>query len=426
MTKILNRVFETTTTTGTGALTLLGAVTDFEAFRDQAAHGDKVAYVIVQSGAAWEAGIGTLSVGSPDTLSRDTVEESSNSDALVNFGAGTKNVFCAPSAAMLQGILDTFIGTSRPAFAPAGFKWIDNTAEPWLHKLYDGADDIVTGKIDPTNNKAWPAVGTIGDELVMDGKRLRLAKGADIASAATLVLGNDGNYFVITGSTGPVTAITVPAGTFFMLQFASTPQFNHHATNLNLPGGANITMAAGDRLIGFATADNQVHALDVIRASGVPLAGSSFGSALIHVRDEKAANTNGGTFTSGSDQVRVLNTVLTNEIAGASLATNQITLPAGKYYVEARAPAYKCGVHRALLYNASDSATLLLGANANAANADATDTHSFVSGRFTLAATKDVELRHRCATTQASNGLGNAHNFGGVEVYSDVRIWKVG
>ena len=89
------------------------------------------------------------------------------------------------------------------------------------------------------------------------------AKGADIVSAATLVLGTDGNMFDVTGSTGPITAITVPAGMLFMLQFDSTPTLTHHATNLNLPGGANITVAAGDRAVCFATAANQVDVISI-------------------------------------------------------------------------------------------------------------------------------------------------------------------
>lgn len=48
--------------------------------------------------------------------------------------------------------------------------------------------------------------------------------------------------------------------------------------------------------------------------------------------------THGGTFTAGAWRTRDLNTVLTNTISGASLSNNQITLPAGKYYVEASAP----------------------------------------------------------------------------------------
>ena len=111
----------------------------------------------------------------------------------------------------------------------------------------------------------------------MSGKSMYWAKGADIVSAATLVLGTDGNMFDVTGSTGPITAITVPAGMLFMLQFDSTPTLTHHATNLNLPGGADIIAAAGDRAICFATAANTVHVLEYVKADGTPLVGTSIG-----------------------------------------------------------------------------------------------------------------------------------------------------
>jgi len=93
-------------------------------------------------------------------------------------------------------------------------------------------------------------------------------KGADIVSATTLVLGTDGNYFDVTGNTGPIGTITVAAGTPFILQFDSTPVLTHNGTNLDLPGEADITAAVGDSLIGFATAANQVHVISYTRADG--------------------------------------------------------------------------------------------------------------------------------------------------------------
>lgn len=85
-----DRVQETTTTTGTGTITLAGAVSGFQSF---AAIGDaNTTYYTIQGGSQWEVGIGTYT-SSGTTLSRDTVLESSNSGSLVNFSAGTKNVF---------------------------------------------------------------------------------------------------------------------------------------------------------------------------------------------------------------------------------------------------------------------------------------------------------------------------------------------
>jgi len=87
-----DRVHETTTTTGTGTLNLAGAATGAQTFVAGVGNANTCYYVIYDGASAWETGIGTVTDGSPDTLSRDTVLASSNGDALVNFGAGTKDV----------------------------------------------------------------------------------------------------------------------------------------------------------------------------------------------------------------------------------------------------------------------------------------------------------------------------------------------
>lgn len=87
-----DRVKETSTTTGTGTFTLAGAATGFQSF-SVIGNGNTTFYTIVDSSAGtWEVGIGTYT-SSGTTLSRDTVLESSNSGSLVNFGAGSKDVF---------------------------------------------------------------------------------------------------------------------------------------------------------------------------------------------------------------------------------------------------------------------------------------------------------------------------------------------
>lgn len=97
---VRDRVNETSTTTGTGTFTLAGAVTGFQTF-SAIGNGNTTYYTIVlQGGSEWEVGLGTYT-SSGTTLSRDTVLSSSNSGSLVNFSAGTKNVFCdypAPKA----------------------------------------------------------------------------------------------------------------------------------------------------------------------------------------------------------------------------------------------------------------------------------------------------------------------------------------
>jgi len=89
---IADRVQETTTSTGTGTITLAGAATGFQSFA-VIGNGNQTTYTIADaSGSNWEVGIGTYT-SSGTTLARNTVLSSSNSGSLVNFGAGTKNVF---------------------------------------------------------------------------------------------------------------------------------------------------------------------------------------------------------------------------------------------------------------------------------------------------------------------------------------------
>jgi hypothetical protein len=91
---IADRVRETSTTTGTGTLTLDGAVTGFRTFGSAIGDGNTCYYTITL-GADWEVGLGTVGTG---TLARTTVLKSSNSNNAVNFGAGTKDVFVTYTA----------------------------------------------------------------------------------------------------------------------------------------------------------------------------------------------------------------------------------------------------------------------------------------------------------------------------------------
>jgi hypothetical protein len=89
---VYDRVQETTTITGTGSVTLLGAVTGFQSFA-AVGNGNTTYYCIAdQGGANWEVGVGTYSTSGP-TLARTAVLSSSNAGSLVNFTAGTKTVF---------------------------------------------------------------------------------------------------------------------------------------------------------------------------------------------------------------------------------------------------------------------------------------------------------------------------------------------
>ena len=108
---VYDRVQETTTTSGTGTVSLLGAVTGYRSFALTVGNGNQCYYVICdQSGSNWECGIGTYT-SSGSTLSRTTVLASSNSGSLVSFGTNTKNVFVDVPASILNSFVTSTVAT---------------------------------------------------------------------------------------------------------------------------------------------------------------------------------------------------------------------------------------------------------------------------------------------------------------------------
>jgi len=194
------------------------------------------------------------------------------------------------------------------------------------------------------------------------------------------------------------------------------------ALGLPCKGGADITTAAGDRF------DVYADAVDAFNGVYTPVDAppAAFSRQFLHVQDQKANGVDGGTFTSGVERTRDLNTVITNEIIGASLSSNQIALSTGTYYIEASAPAVQVREHRIKLRNISTSLDLLIGSAERMDSASSTSTLSFLSGRFALTMAGALEVQHRCTTTAAATGFGISNGFGSHEVYTDIRIWKVG
>jgi len=145
-------------------------------------------------------------------------------------GAVPPTTFASRADDSFDAILSGHKGSTAPTYAVAGTKWIDDSATPWIEKVYDGTNWIVTGAFNASSGKMqhlW-------------------YKGSDIASGATLTIPSDGNYFDVTGTSGPVTALSsLQAGAIIRLQFDASVTLTHNATSLIL-GGVNITTAAGD------------------------------------------------------------------------------------------------------------------------------------------------------------------------------------
>ena len=125
-------------------------------------------------------------------------------------------------------------------------------------------------------------------------------KGADIASAGTMVIGTDSGYFDITGTTG-ITAMTVAAGRRFAVQFDGVLTMTHHATNLDLPGEASITTAAGDVAEFFATGTNTVQCVNYTKADGTAVVAGAGGDTRNFIIDGAFTQSPEGDKTANAD-----------------------------------------------------------------------------------------------------------------------------
>lgn len=144
---------------------------------------------------------------------------------------------------------------------------------------------------------------------------------------------------------------------------------------------------------------------------------------ILYIQDQKPNGTDGGASSAGMN-IRVLNTVLSNTISGASLASNQITLPAGTFAIDATAPCFGANGNKAYLYNVTDSTNDLLGtSNYNVATIGV-QSFSRVIGILTIASAKVFELR-QYIQTGLGGGLGTPASAGQTEVYSQISIQKL-
>jgi hypothetical protein len=176
-----DRVLETTTTTGTGTITLAGAVSGFQSF--SVVGNANTTYYAIVGGTEWEVGIGTYT-SSGTTLSRDTILESSTGGTAVNFSAGSKNVFVTYPAEKSVD-LDTAQSLSNKTLVDPA---ITGTIKEDVFTITDAAGFA----IDPTN-------GSI-QLITLGANRTPTQANWDAGEAVTLMV-NDGTAFTITWST---------------------------------------------------------------------------------------------------------------------------------------------------------------------------------------------------------------------------------
>ncbi|MCG2585518.1 hypothetical protein [Massilia sp. TS11] len=151
----------------------------------------------------------------------------------------------------------------------------------------------------------------------------------------------------------------------------------------------------------------------------------------LKVSDQKSSGTAGGSSLSNDiTQTRTFNTTEINTIPGASVSGNQITFTEpGDYECYIRCPAYGVNVHKAFLYNVTDSTYALVGSSAHAFNYSAGgvygQTDSVVMGIITITASKTFSIRHLTSVAVGTYGLGMPTSSGQVEVYTEAIFKKV-
>jgi len=239
--------------------------------------------------------------------------------------------------------------------------------------------------------------------------------GVDIvfAAAKTAALDASGAGGLDTGAAANATRYYIWA--IAKADATSALMYSVSATSPTMPSGYTYK-----RLLGAVLTDGSANLI----ATSLAWAGSdgSFAGAISYVRDEKAKNTNGGTFTNGAWRTRDLNTEKTMQIPGATLASNQLTLPAGTYEAHALAPAYAVDYHMAQIYDTTGAAALAYSSGGLTTVNGTFWVH--VIGTFRLTTASVIELQHWSSATNADDGFGLPTNLD-VEVYAQLWVRKM-
>lgn len=403
-----------------------------------------VATAVAMSGDGTLSNTGALTIAA-DAVSNAKLAEMATLTIKGNSTGGTANPSDL-SVTTVTSMLNAFVGDSgaggtkglvpAPASGDAATRFLkaDGT---WA--IPSGAGDVV-GPASATDNGFVRFDGTTGKLIknsaatisnadVATGAAIAYTKLAALASANILV-GNASNEATVTAVTGDIsisnTGVTAYAGTVPLNkggtgQTTKAPAFDALSPMTTggdiIYGGASGT---GTRLANGSA--NQV----LMSAGGTSAPVWANPIQTVTFNETQTSGTNGGTFTSGAWRDRTLNTTI-NSQSWASISSNEITLNAGTYYVEASAPANFCNAHKVKWRNTTDSTDTLIGTSEFTSQTDTggRQTRSFVEGIFTIAGTKAFKLQHQCGTTQATNGFGVASSFSVSEIYAIVNITRL-
>lgn len=241
-----------------------------------------------------------------------------------------------------------------------------------------------------------------------------------------------GSANVITAASDPTLVAAITAYSRPMA-FWLVPVANNTSTvtiNIDTIGAVNLLDKDGNGLASGALVASRLHLITCdgsnfrVFSSPTPAINPTPAPDVI-LQEQQAQGTDAGGFTSGSWQIRNLNTSVRNVISGSSFSSNVLTLPAGTYCVEWSAPAYQINSHMSRLFNVTDSAVVGTGTSeqSSATGAIAT-TRSTGKVVFTITTSKSVRVEHFCTGTQGTHGLGGATGIA-TETYCWLHVYKI-
>lgn len=200
--------------------------------------------------------------------------------------------------------------------------------------------------------------------------------------------------------------------------------YNESSGILLVDAGENPVTTTITANLNFSDASQQTNGYLTINAGKTPTLVGIPLQQTAYLKDVKPSGTAGGTFTAGAWQTRTLNT-LEGDTGFVTLSGNQFTLAAGKYEIEASAPAYITDVSQLKLVNASLSTDLIIGSTIRLNITTSNVAVNYLVGTISLSSASTLSLQHRCSVTKASDGQGIPSGFGTPEIYAQVKITKI-
>lgn len=348
----------------------------------------------VTAAQGYAAEAATAATGAPGTNSTSTTS--------LTIGEGTKTLTVAAGKLYVAGMTVTIASTASPT----------NAMSAQVQSY-----DTVTGVMVALVGKEYTGSGTFAAwtiSLSALAQTIRLLRSTRTSN--TILAASDWRLYV-----------DVTSGTFTQTLTAAGTLGDGWYVDYGNSGTGTITIdPAGTELIG-GLSTLTVNPGEIYR---IQCDGSNFNLIAlktdlgphVHFQDQKASGTNGGTATAGAYTTRVLNTTVRN-IAGATLASNRVNLPAGTWRISASAANNTAGTFRLRIRNITDATTSILGPGGSVAG----NVYNYltVDGVVTITSAKDFEVQHYRATTVGPDDFGLPASSGDVEIYVDFRATRI-